>query len=40
MDEMIKKLSLQTLSGEELNKVRGGSPPRMIIPPLDPDSEG
>ncbi len=40
MDKMIEKLSLKTLSLEELNKVKGGSPPIFIIPPGIPGSGG
>ncbi len=37
MTKKTKKTKLVPLSFKELNNLRGGSPPRMIIPPRDPD---
>ena len=34
-----QEIKLKTLSPEEQNKLRGGSPPRMIIP-RNPDDGG
>jgi len=40
MDELTKQPTMEELSSEELNKVRGGSPPIFIIPPGIPGSGG